>query len=418
MSGRNSGSESDGSIEYGIAAPGGSGLNIPASIQAAAAKLAPAGAAAPAPGAPVHTIVQFDQKKTPAFYGLKNIDALTLNEWIRRIDGMRKSLGWNAETTFHNARAALFADAANHIEVQANPRIDDTFAETWDWMQKSLKAQFGDCTTSREYVDIVFNLKPAPGLHVSLANHSNVTYQNFNKIREAIPKPTYPDLPAAGHFTLDELKAAVDAETHRIIDAFAYAFIVNLQPPAVRTKVLDKAPATIGEAIRTINLIQKALLDEKRPLHAPLAATPVAIPQAISVLNDDPTIDTSNPMAPYLIAALEENNKLKKAQVAAQNGPTGGQGGGRNRRRRNNQNNQSSGNQSGGNSSNGSNGPKTCSYCQKKGHGQIDCFKRKNDKAPCINVRGEPFYPQGEETGRTNVSQAQVREGSDFQNWV
>ena len=114
MSGRSSGSESDGSIEYGIAAPGGSGLNIPASIQAAAAKLAPAGAAAP--GAPVHTIVQFDQKKTPAFYGLKNIDALTLNEWIRRIDGMRKSLGWNAETTFHNARAALFADAANHID--------------------------------------------------------------------------------------------------------------------------------------------------------------------------------------------------------------------------------------------------------------------------------------------------------------
>ena len=93
MSGRNSGSESDGSIEYGIAAPGGSGLNIPASIQAAAAKLAPVAGAAALPGAPVHTIVQFDQKKTPAFYGIKGTDALTLNEWIRRIDGMRKSLG-------------------------------------------------------------------------------------------------------------------------------------------------------------------------------------------------------------------------------------------------------------------------------------------------------------------------------------
>ena len=417
MSGRNSGSESDtGSIEYGIPGPSAD-LNIPASIQAAAAKLAPVAGAAAA-NAPVQTIVQFDQKKTPAFYGRKDTDALTLNEWIRRIDGMRKSLGWNAATTFHNARAALFADAANHIEVQANPRIDDSFAETWDWMQKSLKAQFGDCTTSREYVDIIFNMKPAPGLHVSLPNHSNVIYQNFNKIREAIPKPTYPDLPAAGHFNMDELKEAVDAETHRIIDAFAYAFIVNLQPPTVRTKVLDKNPGTIREALQTINLVQKALLDEKRPLHAPMATSPVAVPQAISMLSNNPGIDTTNPMAPFLIAALEENNKLKKAQVAAQNGPTGGQGGGRNRRRRNNQNNQQSGNQSGGNSSNGSNAPKTCSYCQKKGHGQIDCFKRKNDKAPCINVRGEPFYPQGEETGRTNVSQAQVREGSDFQNWV
>ena len=189
---------------------------------------------------------------------------------------------------------------------------------------------------------------------------------------------------------------------------------MNLQPPAVRTKALDKAPATIGEAIDTINLIQKALLDEKRPLHAPMTATPIAVPQVISMADSESMIDTSNPMAPFLIAALEENSKLKKAQVAAQNGPTGGQGGGRNRRRRNNQNNQQSGNQAG----NGQTGPKTCSYCQKKGHGQLDCFKRKNDKAPCINVRGEPFYPQGEESGRTNVNQAQVREGSDFPNWV
>ena len=71
-------------------------------------------------------------------------------------------------------------------------------------------------------------MKQALGLPVSLSHHSNRIYQNFNKIREAIPKATAPAVPAVGYFNPAQLEAAVDAEKDRFIDAFAYAFIVNL----------------------------------------------------------------------------------------------------------------------------------------------------------------------------------------------
>ena len=94
----------------------------------------------------------------------------------------------------------------------------------------------------------------------------------------------------------------------------------------------------------------------------------------------------------------------------------GNQNGGGGRRRRNN-------NKGGQNAQQG-NQPKHCQYCQKKGHGQVECFKRKNDKAPCYNVKGEPFYPQGEEAGAKvnapiqGAKPAEVSQGSDFRGWV
>ena len=130
-------------------------------------------------------------------------------------------------------------------------------------------------------------------------------------------------------------------------------------------------------------------------------------------------------------------------------------------RRMNSGNNQSGGNKTqGGNKKNNNqkkkggkstraSGPKKCLYCNKTNHGIIDCYKRKDDKAPCYNAKGEPFYPE-EKTGptqqvsatkmqtpRTPESYASIspevyrktiqqdssegtgpQEGSDFPSWV
>ena len=103
-----------------MATPGTSG--IPAGLQATAHLLAPVA------GAQVQqTIVQYDQKKTPAFHRHRDHDAPTVAEWTRRIEGMRQSLGWTNAVTFQNARAALFSCAASHVNVQANTRNDITY---------------------------------------------------------------------------------------------------------------------------------------------------------------------------------------------------------------------------------------------------------------------------------------------------
>jgi len=403
-----SGSDASDGIEYGIPGPSGP-PGIPAGLHEATAHLLPV-----AGGHVQQTIVQFDQKKTPTFYGHKDQDALTISQWIQRIDGMRQSLGWNDAVTYQNARAALFSRAATYVNNQANTRIDPEFATTWAWLQKCLKKRYGDCTSSREYVDIIFNLKPAPGLHYDLAYHADQIYENFDKIREAIPITPNPDVPAAG-FTPENVGALIQAERNRIIDAFAYAFIVNLQPPQVRTKVLEKQPTTIAEAFDAIVFSHKSLLDEKRPvlpggtLPTPVPiAVPSGTPRAVQLMGDRPL---DGELAPATVQAI--NALINKQLAGNQNG--GFSGGGR--RRRNNNNKGGQNNQQG-------NLPKHCQYCQKKGHGQVECFKRKNDKAPCYNVKGEPFYPQGEEAGAKvnapiqNAKPAEVSQGSDFRDWV
>ena len=35
---------------------------------------------------------------------------------------------------------------------------------------------------------------------------------------------------------------------------------------------------------------------------------------------------------------------------------------------------------------------KQCTYCQKTGHGQDDYYARKNNKAPCFNSKGDPYF--------------------------
>ena len=117
-------------------------------------------------------------------------------------------------------------------------------------------------------------------------------------------------------------------------------------------------------------------------------------------------------LAPAMVQAIQAYIKSRLSQ-----NQSGNQNGGKGRRRRNNKGGQN-------NQGNQGNLPKHCQYCQKKGHGQVECFKRKNDKAPCYNVKGEPFYPQGEEAGPKvnapvqNAKPAEVRQGSDFPGWV
>jgi hypothetical protein len=66
-------------------------------------------------------------------------------------------------------------------------------------------------------------------------------------------------------------------------------------------------------------------------------------------------------------------------------------------KKKKNANNQ---NNAGGNTS--GNAPKQCTYCRKKGHGQLTCWKCKGDKAPCINANGEAYYTKEAKT-KTNV---------------
>ena len=67
---------------------------------------------------------------------------------------------------------------------------------------------------------------------------------------------------------------------------------------------------------------------------------------------------------------------------------------------------------------------KQCSNCRKTGHSQEDCYSRKNDKAQCLTVKGDPYYPssdadwKGPPSRSTKQAAPIVSKGQDFPHWV
>jgi hypothetical protein len=123
--------------EYGVTGP-----TAPQDDPYAAQYLAPV---AQQPGV-AQNFVQFDQKKIPAFFNDTRRDPAPVSVWIRRIDNMKTSLGWDEAQTYSNAKNALFRSAAEIIE--ARVLVDATFQQTWEWLKKALKREFNDCSTS------------------------------------------------------------------------------------------------------------------------------------------------------------------------------------------------------------------------------------------------------------------------------
>ena len=213
-------------------------------------------------------------------------------------------------------------------------------------------------------------MKPQTSLTGDIKGTTAKIYTDFKRIREAISDTVVPAPAAAAGYTQAEAQKLVDDEKMRIVDAFAYAFMINLLPAELRTKVLEQKPETIGDTFTVISESHKRILDEKRPL----------------------TITPSMALGPRVNAVEPEGDQVEALMSLVQkrfNLQRSNSG--------NNQNNQNSNKKKKKGGQGGQSGQvKKCTYCNKNGHGTIDCFKRKDDKAPCYNARGEPFYPEGE----------------------
>jgi hypothetical protein len=215
-------------------------------------------------------------------------------------------------------------------------------------------------------------------------------YNDFDRIKGTITDADIPNAPPGG-FTRDQMVEQVNKEKSRIVDAFAYAFMVNMLPSEVRTKVLEQKPETISDLFRTTADTRKRLKDERRPV------IPGAGPRLnVSSANQD-TAEFDN-----LVSAVSRRLSSKPAG----GNPANNQQSNNQKKKKKQQNNQP-------------NLPKKCNYCHKTGHNTVDCFKRKEDKAPCYTAKGEAFFPEGEQGTKVNQkSDSETGKGSDFPTWV
>ena len=360
----------------------------------------------PAPQIP--SFVQFDQKKIPAYFNDPRRDPAPITEWIRRIENMKTSLGWTEQQTYSNAKNALFGSAASVMQTRCDVRLNADFEATWAWLKKALKEEFDECASSRAYVDLMFAMRPMKSVYEDLLGLTAEIYEDFKRIREAISDTVVPAPPGVGY---DQAAAQqlVDNEKMRVVDAFAFAFIVNLLPADVRSKVLEQKPETIKETFTTIKETRRRMIDERRPI------------SALATSTGGPRLNLAGPQEDPMESILNAVQKRFSLGRPQQGGPNGG-GPNSNKKKKKGGNNSNNGNQS--------NAPKKCNYCHKTGHSTLDCFKRKEDKAPCYNVKGEAFYPEGEQPKINQSSDLEEThpgkpkeergptKGSDFHEWV
>jgi hypothetical protein len=237
-------------------------------------------------------------------------------------------------------------------------------------------------------VDLIFAIKPQTSVDADLSAFISKIYNDFDRIKGAITDTEIPNAPV-GNFTRDNLREYVTKEKSRIVDAFAYAFMVNMLPAEVRTKVLEQKPETISDVFWVTADTRKRIKDERRPL------IPGNGPQLnVSSVNQESEFEN-------LVSAVSRRLAPKPA-----GGNSGNNQQGNNQKKKKKQNNQSG-------------QLMKCNYCHKTGHSKVDCFKRKEDKAPCYTAKGEAFFPEGEQGTKVNQEvESESGKGSDFRTWV
>jgi hypothetical protein len=226
------------------------------------------GGAAPiiAPLAPAQAgqIIQIDQKKVPVFHGEPGKDGIDIREWIRCIDSMKTAFAWTEQATYENARAALFGYASTVMLTQCKKTVREDFDTTWTWLKKRMLAIFGNVNDSRAMIDILQGIKPRTNIHENMLKFASEIDQEFDKIITVMDKPNVP-VPPAGHYTREECQEMCEKQLLRCVEQFNMGFMVNMLPPVLRTKVLEKNPRTVNETLDYIQECQKLMLDEKRP---------------------------------------------------------------------------------------------------------------------------------------------------------
>jgi hypothetical protein len=291
---------------------------------------------------------------------------------------MKTAFTWTEQATYENVWAALFGYAATVMLTQCKKSVHDDFVNTWTWLKKRMLAIFGNTDDSRAMIDILQSIKPKTNIHENMLKYVSEINQEFDKIASVLDKPEVP-IPAAGHYTREETQDYCDKAVARVVEQFNVGFMVNMLPPALRTKVIEKNPRTVTDTLKLVQECQKLILDEKHPTGVDR--------QTPSVHQVDSLGISTLPEIENLIQAVQAIQK-RQGQNA-----TGGSKGNNRGSRGNNRN------------SNVDRSTLKCLHCNRTGHGMVECFKRIEDELPCYNQKGEPYFPASDKAKREELLQ-------------
>ena len=211
-------------------------------------------------------------------------------------------------------------------------------------------------------------------------------------VRQILPPP---DAPPNGNYTAQQCHEREKTVHEILLNKICMAFMTQLLPPEIRTKVLEKNPDTMAQSAEYAAEAQKLLRDKSRSIE-----NTVQKPRVLAIQEDlqEDTLDA------LVFNAVDRAFKKRNFNPG-------------------NANNRNQ-NRNGAAQSTKPKSQKQCSYCRKTGHSQEDCYSRKNDKAPCLTVKGDPYYPSSDAYWKCppSISTKQaapiLSKGQDFPHWV
>ena len=351
-------------------------------------------AVAPVAAAAQNPMMQIDQKKVPVFHGEPDKDSLTIVHWCARIDGLKDAHNLSDEVTFANASAALFGIASRTAANWAIIYKAD-HRKTWTYLKKKMLSHFGNITGSRAFIDAMFGIQQRTDTFVNLDKFNADVVDAFEVVKQILPAP---DAPPQGNYTAEQCHTREKLVHETLLNKMCMAFMTQLLPPELRTKVLEKNPDTVAQSTEYAKEAQNLLRDKSRPIGT---GSGIQKPRVLAIQED---LQEAGSLDDLILNAVERAFKKKNFNPGNANN------------RNQNRNGAAQGTRP--------KSQKQCSYCRKTGHSQEDCYSRKNDKAPCLTVKGDPYYPssdadwKGPPSRSTKQAAPIVSKGQDFPHWV
>ena len=345
--------------------------------------------------------LKIQQTKLPEFWGQKDKDSISANEFVKRVDKLKSANNWSEKVAFDNVGLALKGEANVWLDSQVTLKHIEGDREQWSIIRPYFKEEFATESDDKLILDGLAHMAMRPTENVrSFFGRLNAVNKVIKDAYDSYTiKPAAPVPDNNGNITMPLAnfqayqKALIDnVMEFNILNQFRAALlpdlrrVINLQP--IETLDLDTAVR-----LATIELRSR---DESKGS------------SKIQAVQQDEQDDNVEAITQNRQQRFAPSNQQNRGQQNRQNYRP------QNNYRPNNQQQWRSGPNSNSGPGNNSNRNKTtCIFCKKLGHRQEDCRKRINANQPCLDTNGKTFWPNINTTN--NGAPIQALQDQDFQ---
>jgi hypothetical protein len=345
--------------------------------------------------------LKIQQTKLPEFWGQKDKDSISANEFVKRVDKMKSANNWTEKVAFDNFSLALKGEANIWLDSQIILTKIEGDREQWSIIRPYFKEEFATESDDKLILDGLAHMAMRPTENVrSFFGRINAVNKVIKDAYDSYTlTPADPVADNAGNITMTAAnfqaykKALIDnVMEFNILNQFRAALlpelrrVINLQP-------LETLELNTAVRLATIELRSK---DENK------SSSKI---QAVQQEEEDDNVEaiTQNRQKKFTPSNTQNRGQQNRQNYRPQN----------NYRSNNQQSWRSGSNNNSGPGNNSNRNKTTCIFCKKLGHRQEDCRKRINANQPCLDSSGKTFWPKINTTD--NGAPIQALQDQDFQ---